>query len=120
MIEAIRTETLEGLRRDCLSAALEELIARLHEQEASPFQTKDLLDVLHKVGKLDSTAAPRRNPGRGIACEIEDEHLPLPRMSAETRKRIYEILLANGINHPNDLGHEFFAECLMRLVRPSR
>ena len=30
----------------------------------------------------------------------------------------YETLLANGINHPNDLGHEFFAECLMRLAGP--
>ena len=30
----------------------------------------------------------------------------------------YETLLANGINHPNDLGHEFFAECLMRLMSP--
>jgi hypothetical protein len=28
----------------------------------------------------------------------------------------YETLLANGINHPDDLGHEFFAECLMRLM----
>jgi lysophospholipase L1-like esterase len=30
----------------------------------------------------------------------------------------YETLEANGINHPNNLGHEFFAECLMRLMRP--
>jgi len=30
----------------------------------------------------------------------------------------YETLEANGINHPNDLGHEFFAECLMELLRP--
>lgn len=28
----------------------------------------------------------------------------------------YEILEANGINHPNDLGHEFFAETLMLLL----
>lgn len=30
----------------------------------------------------------------------------------------YESLLANGINHPNDLGHEFFAETLMTLLSP--
>jgi lysophospholipase L1-like esterase len=30
----------------------------------------------------------------------------------------YETLLANGLNHPNDLGHEFFAESLMELLRP--
>ena len=30
----------------------------------------------------------------------------------------YETLEANGINHPNNLGHEFFAECLMRLMKP--
>ncbi|MCE5323447.1 SGNH/GDSL hydrolase family protein [bacterium] len=28
----------------------------------------------------------------------------------------YETLLANGINHPNDLGHEFFAATLMELL----
>jgi acyl-CoA thioesterase-1 len=28
----------------------------------------------------------------------------------------YEALLVNGINHPNDLGHEFFAESIMRLL----
>jgi lysophospholipase L1-like esterase len=28
----------------------------------------------------------------------------------------YMILEANGINHPNDLGHEFFAETLMKLL----
>lgn len=31
----------------------------------------------------------------------------------------YETLEANGINHPNNLGHQFFAECLMRLISPS-
>ena len=30
----------------------------------------------------------------------------------------YETLLANGLNHPNDLGHEFFAESIMELLRP--
>ncbi len=30
----------------------------------------------------------------------------------------YETLLANGLNHPNDLGHEFFAACLMELLKP--
>lgn len=30
----------------------------------------------------------------------------------------YETLNANGINHPNDLGHEFFAACLMALMSP--
>lgn len=30
----------------------------------------------------------------------------------------YETLLANGINHPNDLGHEFFAATLMELLHP--
>jgi len=32
----------------------------------------------------------------------------------------YETLLANGLNHPNDLGHEFFAESLIQLLRPRR
>jgi len=32
----------------------------------------------------------------------------------------YETLLANGINHPNDLGHEFFSESLMRLMAPRK
>lgn len=32
----------------------------------------------------------------------------------------YEVLLANAINHPNDLGHEFFAETLMRALREGR
>jgi len=31
----------------------------------------------------------------------------------------FESLLANGINHPNDLGHRFFAECLMKLLAPT-
>lgn len=31
----------------------------------------------------------------------------------------YETLLANGLNHPNDFGHEFFAASLMELMRPS-
>lgn len=30
----------------------------------------------------------------------------------------YMILQANGINHPNDLGHKFFAEILMALMSP--
>ena len=30
----------------------------------------------------------------------------------------YEALLSNLINHPNDLGHEFFAETLLTLLRP--
>ncbi len=30
----------------------------------------------------------------------------------------YMTLEANGINHPDDLGHEFFAACLMRLMSP--
>ena len=30
----------------------------------------------------------------------------------------YEALLANGINHPGDLGHEFFAQTLMALLIP--
>lgn len=29
----------------------------------------------------------------------------------------YETLLANGLNHPNDLGHEFFAVSIMELLR---
>ncbi len=29
----------------------------------------------------------------------------------------YETLEANGINHPNDLGHEFFTACLMELMK---
>jgi len=32
----------------------------------------------------------------------------------------YEIILANGINHPNDLGHEFFMACLMELLAPHK
>ncbi len=32
----------------------------------------------------------------------------------------YMTLNANGINHPDDLGHEFFAACLMRLMSPGR
>jgi lysophospholipase L1-like esterase len=32
----------------------------------------------------------------------------------------YMILEANGINHPNDPGHEFFAATLMRLLGPSQ
>lgn len=30
----------------------------------------------------------------------------------------YETLLANGLNHPNDLGHEFFAASLIELMMP--
>lgn len=30
----------------------------------------------------------------------------------------YESLEANGINHPNDLGHDFFATSLMKLMSP--
>jgi lysophospholipase L1-like esterase len=30
----------------------------------------------------------------------------------------YEALLSNLINHPNDLGHEFFAETILSLLRP--
>lgn len=30
----------------------------------------------------------------------------------------YTTLLANEINHPNDLGHEFFAECLAKALGP--
>ena len=30
----------------------------------------------------------------------------------------YEALLSNLINHPNDLGHEFFAETLLTLLKP--
>jgi lysophospholipase L1-like esterase len=30
----------------------------------------------------------------------------------------YETLLANGLNHPNDLGHEFFAASVMELLKP--
>lgn len=30
----------------------------------------------------------------------------------------YATLLANEINHPNDLGHEFFVECLIELLEP--
>ena len=29
----------------------------------------------------------------------------------------YQILEANGINHPNDLGHQFFAACLQELLK---
>lgn len=32
----------------------------------------------------------------------------------------YMTLNANGINHPDDLGHEFFAACLMRLMSPGK
>lgn len=32
----------------------------------------------------------------------------------------YFSLLANGINHPNDLGHEFFASCIMQLLGPGK
>ena len=31
----------------------------------------------------------------------------------------YETLEANGINHPNDLGHEFFTACLRKLMSPN-
>jgi len=30
----------------------------------------------------------------------------------------YETLLANGLNHPNDAGHEFFAASLIELMKP--
>lgn len=32
----------------------------------------------------------------------------------------YFSLLANGINHPNDLGHDFFASSIMQLLRPGK
>lgn len=32
----------------------------------------------------------------------------------------YMTLNANAINHPDDLGHEFFAACLMRLMSPGK
>ena len=32
----------------------------------------------------------------------------------------YETLLANGLNHPDDLGHEFFAASLMELLAPRK
>jgi len=32
----------------------------------------------------------------------------------------YEILLANVLNHPNDLGHEFFTASLMQLMQPGK
>lgn len=32
----------------------------------------------------------------------------------------YYSLLANGINHPNDLGHEIFASCIMQLLQPEK
>jgi lysophospholipase L1-like esterase len=32
----------------------------------------------------------------------------------------YMVLEANGINHPNNLGHEFFADTLMRLLSPTQ
>jgi lysophospholipase L1-like esterase len=31
---------------------------------------------------------------------------------------LYESLLTNGINHPNDLGHEFYARTIVRLLEP--
>lgn len=33
---------------------------------------------------------------------------------------VYESLLANGLNHPNDLGHEFFAASIMELLRSAK
>lgn len=32
----------------------------------------------------------------------------------------FETLLANGLNHPNNLGHEFFAESIMRLLQTTK
>lgn len=32
----------------------------------------------------------------------------------------YETLLANGLNHPNDLGHDFFAASLMELFKAAK
>ncbi|MHB0998969.1 MAG: SGNH/GDSL hydrolase family protein [Armatimonadota bacterium] len=32
----------------------------------------------------------------------------------------YETLLANGINHPDNLGHQFFYDSLMKLLAPSK
>ena len=84
---------MEKLKQECLVTVMKELKKRLRGRGIKEVEAKDLLAVLERVGKLAS--------GEGVSgsetgrVEEGEEVVLVRRMSDETRKRIYEIVLGD-------------------------
>ena len=89
---------LERLKRACLVAVMKELKKRLRGAGIKEIEAKDLLAIVDRVGKLSAEESGSGTDASRAATgsEGEGEGSLIGRMSDETRKRIYEVLVGEA------------------------